>query len=65
VPAYQQAPQVPQAAYQPPQQQAGETCHHGPMTYREGTGKTGKPYKAWFCPSKSSDPTQCDPKFIR
>jgi hypothetical protein len=35
------------------------------MTYREGTGKTGKPYRAYFCPARSSDPTQCDPKFIR
>lgn len=27
------------------------------MSYREGTGKTGKPYKAWFCESKNATHT--------
>lgn len=27
------------------------------MAYKEGTGKTGKPYKAWFCESKNATHT--------
>lgn len=34
------------------------TCEHGPRIYREGTGKTGKPFKAYFCPQPKGEP-QC------
>lgn len=34
------------------------SCDHGDRVYREGTGKTGKPYKAWFCPQPKGEP-QC------
>jgi hypothetical protein len=66
VPAFQ-----PQPAYQPPQMPAaaqggdGKFCIHGAMTFRSGTGKTGKPYSAYFCPSPKGTPNQCDPEFVR
>jgi hypothetical protein len=63
----QYAPQVPQAAVQQP---AGPTppdpCQHGAWLYREGVAQaTGRPWKAWFCAASSSDPTQCQKKWIR
>lgn len=39
------------------------SCAHGPMKYKEGTGKSGKNYKAWFCPAPYGQ-TQCKPEFI-
>lgn len=63
------APPVP--PFQPPQmpaaaQQTGEACQHGAKVFRSGvSAKNGKEWKAWMCPAKSADPTQCDPQFIR
>lgn len=45
-------------------QQHGPSCQHGAMIYREGTSKSGKPYKAYFCPSQDRN-NQCDPQWIR
>ena len=41
---------------------AAPTCDHGPRTYREGTSKAGKPYKAWFCSSPDRN-AQCSPEW--
>lgn len=39
-------------------------CNHGPMKYKAGTSnKTGKEYKAWFCPAPQGT-QQCPAKFI-
>jgi hypothetical protein len=27
----------------------GPGCPHGPMKWKSGTSKNGKPYKGWFC----------------
>ena len=72
------APQAPQPpAYQPPAQQqpwgaapsngnfAEPTCHHGARQHRSGTGRTGKPWAAWMCPSPKGTPDQCDPIWDR
>lgn len=45
-------------------QQHGPSCQHGAMIYREGTSKSGAPYKAYFCPSQNRK-NQCDPQWIR
>ena len=42
----------------------GPACQHGPMVFREGVGAKG-PWKAYFCPTKKGDPTQCQPQFQR
>lgn len=39
------------------------TCTHGAMKYKEGTGKSGKNYKGWFCGAPYGQ-TQCKPQFI-
>lgn len=39
------------------------SCDHGPRTPRSGVGAKG-PWKAWFCPAKKGDPTQCQGIFI-
>lgn len=45
---------------------SGPTCKHGAMTYKEGvSAKTGKPWKAWMCPSPKGTPDQCPADFIR
>lgn len=42
----------------------GQSCQHGPMTYREGIAKSGpnagNPYKLWFCPAPRGT-NQCRP----
>ena len=46
----------------------GETksCPHGAMQYKSGVAaSTGKPWKAWFCPTPKGTPGQCSPEFIR
>lgn len=42
----------------------GQTCKHGPMTYREGQGKRG-PWRAYMCPAPKGAPDQCEPQFLR
>lgn len=32
-------------------------CNHGPMTWKQGTGKTGKPYSGWVCTAPKDE--QC------
>lgn len=63
------APYQPQQQAAAPQRGAGEVkngaCAHGAATYREGTGKTGKPFRAYFCPAQKGDPNQCQPEFLR
>lgn len=48
--------------------EAGKSCKHGPMVWREGTTKsgpnTGKPYKGWFCPAPRGTHDQCKPDFV-
>jgi hypothetical protein len=59
---------TPEGAIAPPStpgNDAGRTCRHGAMTYREGMGKqSGKPYRAYFCPSQNRA-DQCDAQFLR
>lgn len=43
--------------------QSGNSCKHGAMVYREGTGKRG-PWRAYFCPAPKGAPDQCDPHFL-
>lgn len=39
-------------------------CQHGPKTAK--TGSSGKgPWKAWMCPAKKGDPTQCSPDWVQ
>jgi len=38
------------------------SCQHGHMLFKEGVGKTGKPYKGFVCSSKQRD-FQCPPRW--
>ena len=38
-------------------------CKHGDMALKEGTGKTGKPYRGYVCTAPKAD--QCDPMWQR
>jgi hypothetical protein len=38
-------------------------CQHGAMIYKEGVGKTGKPYKGFVCTEKNRD-FQCPARWI-
>lgn len=38
------------------------TCQHGPMAFKEGTGKTGAPYKGFVCTNKNRE-FQCPPRW--
>lgn len=63
-------PQATPAAQPAPQRQGGggggdgRTCVHGPMVYRTGTNKFGKPYEAYFCPTPKNTPDQCKAQFV-
>jgi hypothetical protein len=37
-------------------------CQHGPMAFKEGVGKTGKPYKGFVCTNTNRD-FQCPPRW--
>ena len=37
-------------------------CQHGAMAFKEGVGKTGKPYKGFVCTNKDRD-FQCPPRW--
>ena len=56
-------PGQPQGSTQPSN---GENryCSHGEMTYREGVSKAGKPYRAFFCPSRDRN-DQCAPQWVK
>lgn len=42
---------------------SGHVCStHGPMVYKEGVSKTGKPYKVWSCPARLPNGSYCDQK---
>lgn len=43
---------------------AAPSCRHGERTYRSGTGKNGKEWKAYFCPS-SNRQDQCDAQWVK
>ena len=49
---------------QAPAQPAGKSCVHGAMVYREAKPGSGKDWKAYFCPTKQGDPSQCKPEFL-
>jgi hypothetical protein len=56
---------APQAAQSAPGGQS-KTCAHGEMQFRSGvSAKTGKAWKAFFCPTPKGTPGQCDAEFIR
>ena len=38
------------------------SCNHGVMTIKEGTGKTGKPYRGYVCTAPKA--TQCKPMWM-
>ena len=38
------------------------SCKHGEMTIKEGTGKTGKPYRGYVCTAPKA--TQCKPMWM-
>jgi len=39
-------------------------CTHGDRVLREGTSpKSGKPYRAWFCPQPRDSTDQCEPEW--
>jgi hypothetical protein len=38
------------------------TCSHGAMAYKEGIGKTGKPYRGYVCTNTNRD-FQCPPRW--
>ena len=38
------------------------SCQHGPMAFKEGVGKTGKPYKGFVCTQTNRD-FQCPPRW--
>ena len=44
---------------------AAPTCDQGcgPKVFKEGTGRTGKPYKAWFCSNPDRN-AQCKPEWV-
>lgn len=44
---------------------AGAVCRHGNMTWKTGTGKNGKEWKAWMCPAPKGAADQCDPQWVR
>ncbi|GGM39287.1 hypothetical protein GCM10012275_07750 [Longimycelium tulufanense] len=49
----------PASQQRPPHQQApgGQQryCEHGPMVYKSGVGRNGKPWKAFDCPNSTCD----------
>lgn len=60
-------PTTPAQPVSAPQAQAapGPVCKHGPMQFRSGTGKNGKPWSAHMCPSPKGTPDACEPQWIR
>jgi hypothetical protein len=40
----------------------GGNCGHGDRVFKSGTGKTGKPWSAWMCPTKAPG---CEPVWNR
>ena len=55
-------PQGQQAPMQPGQPAYPGNCAHGQRVYKEGTNKSGKPYKGWFC---GSNVQGCSPEWVR
>lgn len=48
---------------QAPLKAEGPICKHGAMTYKSGTAKNGKPWKAWMCVAPKGQ--TCDPIWDR
>lgn len=42
----------------------GPSCGHGPMKWRQGVSKAGKPYKGWFCTAPYGQ-NQCSAQFVK
>lgn len=40
-------------------------CQHGTKVYKESKPDAPKPWRAWACPARSSDPTRCEFEWIR
>lgn len=47
-----------------PAQSAGNTCKHGPMTYKTGTSSKGA-WQGWMCPTPKGAPDKCDTIWVR
>ena len=58
-PAPQQYSQQPQDSAPP-----APSCGHGTRLYKEGVGKNGKAWRAYFCPSTDRS-SQCDPEWVK
>ena len=43
---------------------AGNSCKHGPMTYKTGVSAKG-PWQGWMCPTPKGAPDKCDTIWIR
>lgn len=56
-------PRPPRSVTAPPGMEA-PGCPHGTKTFREGKGKSGKPWRAWFCPAPKGTAGQCKPTWI-
>lgn len=47
-----------------PAQSAGNTCKHGPMSYKTGTSSKGA-WQGWMCPTPKGAPDKCDTIWVR
>jgi hypothetical protein len=47
-----------------PAQLAGNTCKHGPMSYKTGTSSKGA-WQGWMCPTPKGAPDKCDTIWVR
>ena len=43
---------------------AGNSCKHGPMTYKTGTSAKG-PWQGWMCPTPKGALDKCDTIWVR
>ena len=43
---------------------AGNSCKHGPMTFKTGTSTKG-PWQGWMCPTPKGAPDKCDTIWVR
>lgn len=55
------------ARQQPPQDLSDDDrfCAHGERTFKTGTSKSGRAWKAMMCPTPQGTPDQCPPKWLR
>ena len=43
---------------------AGNSCKHGPMTFKNGVSAKG-PWQGWMCPTPKGAPDKCDTIWVR